>query len=88
MWQYFCISAKKAKLESIVWPEILKMAEEETNRLYREGKKVVILDAAVLLTAGWHEKCDEVKLVPLYAYVCDFFNILSHPIQGVVLYRV
>ena len=50
----------RIKLESIVWPEILKMAEEATNRLYREGKKVVILDAAVLLTAGWHEKCDEV----------------------------
>ena len=56
----FTIAAMKSKLESIVWPEILKMAEEATNRLYREGKKVVILDAAVLLTAGWHEKCDEV----------------------------
>ena len=56
----FTIAAMKSKLESIVWPEIYKMAEEATNRLYREGKKVVILDAAVLLTAGWHEKCDEV----------------------------
>lgn len=56
----FADPAMKSKLESIVWPEILKMAEEATNRLYREGKNVVILDAAVLLTAGWHEKCDEV----------------------------
>ena len=48
-----------------MWPEILKMADEVTNRLYREGKKVVILDAAVLLAAGWHEKCDEVELMPL-----------------------
>ena len=56
----------RIKLESIVWPEILKMADEVTNRLFREGKKVVILDAAVLLTAGWDEKCDEVEIMPLY----------------------
>lgn len=56
----FFTAAKKGMLESIVWPEILKMVDEATNRLYREGKKVMILDAAVLLTAGWHEKCDEV----------------------------
>ena len=36
------------------------MANEEKDRLYREGKQVVILDAAVLIVAGWHEKCDEV----------------------------
>ena len=38
------------KLESIVWPEILRMAMEDTKRLYeQEGKTVIILDAAVLL---------------------------------------
>ena len=53
-------TVKKRILESIVWPEILKMANEEKDRLYREGKQVVILDAAVLIVAGWHEECDEV----------------------------
>ena len=57
-----------------MWPEILKMAEEVTDRLYREGKTVVILDAAVLLTAGWNEKCDEVELMPSYVNVRCLFN--------------
>ena len=57
-----------------MWPEILKMAEEVTDRLYREGKTVVILDAAVLLTAGWNEKCDEVELLPSYVNVRCLFN--------------
>ena len=38
------------KLESIVWPEIFRMAMEEMKRLTEhEGKTVIILDAAVLL---------------------------------------
>ena len=37
-------------LEFIVWPEILRMAMEDTKRLVeQEGKTVIILDAAVLL---------------------------------------
>ena len=48
----------KSKLENIVWPEILKMAEAEINMAYHtHGKKVVFLDAAVLLAAKWHEQC-------------------------------
>ena len=38
------------KLESIVWPEILRMAMEDLKKLHeKEGKSVIILDAAVLL---------------------------------------
>ena len=38
------------KLESIVWPEILRMAMEDLKKLHQdEGKSVIILDAAVLL---------------------------------------
>ena len=38
------------KLESIVWPEILRMALEDTKRLFeQERKSVIVLDAAVLL---------------------------------------
>ena len=42
------------KLESIVWPEILRMAMEDLKKLHeKEGKSVIILDAAVLLQ-GMH----------------------------------
>ena len=38
------------KLESIVWPEILRLALEDTKRLFeQDGKTVIVLDAAVLL---------------------------------------
>ena len=37
------------KLESMVWPEILKLAKEEINKFHAKGVQIVILDAAVLL---------------------------------------
>ena len=37
------------QLESIVWPEILKMAKDSTQILFEQGKKVIVWDAAVLL---------------------------------------
>ena len=46
-----------AKLNGIVWPEILKLAERDMQRLFQEeNKKVVVLDASVLLAAGWQTK--------------------------------
>ena len=47
------------KLESIVWPEILKMAKDETEK-FSETKKVVVLDAAVLLQAGWDKDVHQI----------------------------
>jgi len=37
------------KLESIVWPEILKQAKHQIEEFHQKGVKIVILDAAVLL---------------------------------------
>ncbi len=38
------------KLESLVWPEILKMAQAEIEDFFtKQNKKVIVLDAAVLL---------------------------------------
>ena len=48
-------------LNSIVWPEIQRMALEEAEELWRSGGcPVVVLDAAVLLEAGWEAQCHEV----------------------------
>ncbi|XP_018576337.1 bifunctional coenzyme A synthase [Anoplophora glabripennis] len=50
-------------LNSLVWPTIA----EEVNKIIRESdKKVVVVEAAVLLTAGWDKQCHEVwtTLVP------------------------
>lgn len=39
----------KQKLESIVWPEIMRMAKAKIDEATKEGFQVVVLDAAVLL---------------------------------------
>jgi len=52
------------KLTSIVWPEIGRMAREQMNAaLAEDPKRIVILEAAVLLEAGWQNGLDEVWVV-------------------------
>lgn len=52
------------KLTSIVWPEIGRMAREQTAAALAENpKRIVILEAAVLLEAGWQKGMDEVWVV-------------------------
>ena len=54
------------QLESIVWPEILKLALEKTENLIQQGKKIIIWDAAVLLAAGWNQHVHEVNVIHTY----------------------
>lgn len=56
----FADKTKLALLNQIVWPEILAQAKVEIARYREEGFKVRILDAAVLLEAGWDSETDEV----------------------------
>merc|ERR1719278_1055968 len=56
----FADPAALTRLNAIVWPEIAKMAREKADCLWKEGKQVVVLDAAVLLEAGWQNFCHEV----------------------------
>jgi len=51
---------KLERLNEIVWPEIMRMAEERADQLWKSGVNTVVLDAAVLLEAGWQEKCHEI----------------------------
>jgi len=53
---------KLLQLNSIVWPEISRLALMNAKKLWAEGNgcQVVVLDAAVLLEAGWEEQCHEV----------------------------
>jgi phosphopantetheine adenylyltransferase/dephospho-CoA kinase len=48
------------KLNQIVWPEISRLAGEKAQELWRAGCQVVVMDAAVLLEAGWEQQCHEV----------------------------
>ena len=54
-------AAKLEKLQNIVWPEIWKMAQNEAQSLWQSGKNVVVLDAAVLIKAGWQKEMHQVR---------------------------
>lgn len=48
-------------LNSIVWPALLKSAKARMQELYTsEKKEVIILEAAVLLQAGWEKETHEI----------------------------
>lgn len=48
-------------LNSIVWPNLLKKSQQRVKELHEiEGKEIVILEAAVLLQAGWEANCHEI----------------------------
>ena len=48
------------RLTDIVWPAIRKLATEELAALRRRGVEVAVLEAALLIEAGWHDLVDEV----------------------------
>lgn len=56
----FADKTKLTLLNQIVWPEILTLAKVEIARYREEGVNVCVLDAAVLLEAGWDKEADEV----------------------------
>lgn len=49
----FSDPAKMKELQGIVWPEIRILLAENLHRLEQEGCKVVVLEAAVMIEAGW-----------------------------------
>ncbi len=50
----------RQRLEAIVWPAIREMARERIEEARRRGAPVVVLEAAVLIEAGWQDLVDEV----------------------------
>jgi phosphopantetheine adenylyltransferase/dephospho-CoA kinase len=55
--------AQMQRLTDIAWPEIRRMAQEEIERLKRDGAEAVVLEAAVLIEAEWTDLVDEVWVV-------------------------
>uniref|UniRef100_A0A1B6MQ73 Bifunctional coenzyme A synthase n=1 Tax=Graphocephala atropunctata TaxID=36148 RepID=A0A1B6MQ73_9HEMI len=48
------------RLSALIWPLILEEAQDQARTLHSQGHEVVVLEAAVLLRAGWTEVCHEV----------------------------
>ena len=55
--------AERHDLEQIVHPEIERRIVDEIARAEQAGSEAVLLDAAVLLEAGWQRQCDAVVFV-------------------------
>lgn len=55
--------AQLKRLTDIVWPEILDLAKADISAAKARGASVVVLEAAVLLEAGWEDEVDEVWVV-------------------------
>ncbi|XP_058126072.1 bifunctional coenzyme A synthase [Anopheles ziemanni] len=57
----FADREKLNQLNGIMWTAIGKRARENIREMYeRDGKEVVVMEAAVLLHAGWQDQCHEV----------------------------
>lgn len=55
--------ARRQRLQDIVWPWMRRTMEERLDSLRREGVPVVVLEAAVLIEAGWQDLVDQVWVV-------------------------
>lgn len=51
---------KMKQLTDVVWPYVGVLAKNEFARFKREGSKVVVLEAPVLIEAGWQNSVDRV----------------------------
>ncbi|GAH92342.1 unnamed protein product, partial [marine sediment metagenome] len=52
-----------AKLKQIVHPRAYRMAQERIEDYHRQGAKVIVVEATLLIEAGWTDLVDKVWLV-------------------------
>ncbi|GLV32971.1 Bifunctional Phosphopantetheine adenylyltransferase - Dephospho-CoA kinase [Carabus blaptoides fortunei] len=48
------------KLNAVVWPAIASEVQDRIKNLYASGERIIVVEAAVLLQAGWDRLCTEV----------------------------
>ena len=52
------------RLNAIVWPEIRRLIAADLRELKRRDRNaIIVIEAAVLLEAGWQDLCDEIWVV-------------------------
>ena len=59
----FADPRQRERLNAIVWPEMARMMAQELEALRARGTAVAVLEAAVLIEAGWRALADEVWMV-------------------------
>lgn len=48
------------KLNTLIWPLILREAKKEINILYTKNNDIIVMEAAVLIQAKWQNVCHEI----------------------------
>jgi phosphopantetheine adenylyltransferase/dephospho-CoA kinase len=48
------------KLNSLVWPVLLDRVKGQIQALFEAGYQIVVMEAAVLLQAGWDQHVHEI----------------------------
>ena len=56
----FPLQTKLEQLNQIVWPEIWSLVEKRIQQAESEGYTVCVIDAAVMLSAGWQRNMHEI----------------------------
>jgi dephospho-CoA kinase len=54
---------QRKHLEQITHPEITRRLQQQTDALAAAGKRAVVVDAALLLEAGWVDRCEKLVFV-------------------------
>lgn len=55
----FADPAELTALNEITWPRIRTLAENRIAELRESGVKIAVLEAAIMIEAGWTDMCDE-----------------------------
>ncbi len=50
---------KLQKLNDIMWPRIIELSQKKWQEMGRNGARVVVFEAAVMIEAGWQKLMDE-----------------------------
>jgi dephospho-CoA kinase len=72
----FSDESKLKQLNEIVWPRIRSLIEIELNQLRERGVEIVVLEAAILIEAGWQDIVDEIWVIETDRFTLYF--VLPH----------
>lgn len=65
----FSDKSKMDELNSIVWPEIRKLLQVELENYRSQGVNLVVVEAAVMIEAGWYDLMNEVWVAHVHENV-------------------
>ncbi len=63
--------AQRERLQTIIWPVMKRMMARMLEEFRAEGRKVVVVEAAVLLEAGWQDLVDQIWVVTVPVEVAE-----------------